>query len=192
MKIHLLPHTSYLGPDIWHLYTALSRSMKTSKLRVTGLCAGNAPGTGEFPAQMASYAENVSIWWRHHDMAFIYGCIGKWCLTSVSQFLGLPLTHFPTNLWPIIGWPDYSMELAMEIRTTRTPAFWDTSLRPMITHTSDSHQIPNQKKTKSKLQILRKLPNIQILKFCTTLYMRHTFWCCLIRCINMKWIQPEL
>ena len=23
--------------------------------------------TGEFPAQMASYAENVSIWWRHHD-----------------------------------------------------------------------------------------------------------------------------
>ena len=41
-------------------------SKKTSKLRVTGLCAGNSPGTGEFPAQMASYAENVSIWWRHH------------------------------------------------------------------------------------------------------------------------------
>ena len=32
------------------------RSKKTSKLRVTGLCAG----------QMASNAENVSIWWRHH------------------------------------------------------------------------------------------------------------------------------
>ena len=32
-----------------------------SKLRVTGLCAGNSPGTGEFPAQMASNAENVSI-----------------------------------------------------------------------------------------------------------------------------------
>ena len=30
------------------------------------LCAGNSPGTGEFLAQMASYAENVSIWWRHH------------------------------------------------------------------------------------------------------------------------------
>ena len=43
------------------------RSKKTSKLRVTGLCAGNSPGTGEFPAQMASNAENVSIWWRHHD-----------------------------------------------------------------------------------------------------------------------------
>ena len=46
------------------------RSKKTSKLRVTGLSAGNSPETGEFPAQMASNAENVSIWWRHllHDM----------------------------------------------------------------------------------------------------------------------------
>ena len=44
------------------------RSKKTSKLRVTGLCVGNSPGTGEFPPQMASNAENVSIWWRHHDI----------------------------------------------------------------------------------------------------------------------------
>ena len=29
------------------------------------------PGTGEFPAQMASYAENVSIWWRHHGLTTI-------------------------------------------------------------------------------------------------------------------------
>ena len=43
------------------------RSKKTAKLRVTGLCAGNSPGTGEFPAQMTSNAENVSIWWRHHE-----------------------------------------------------------------------------------------------------------------------------
>ena len=43
------------------------KSKKTSKLRVTGLCTGNSPGTGEFPAQMASYAENVFIWWRHHE-----------------------------------------------------------------------------------------------------------------------------
>ena len=47
-----------------------SRSKKTSKLRVTGLCAGNSPVTGEFPAQMASYAENVSIWWRHHGQSY--------------------------------------------------------------------------------------------------------------------------
>ena len=42
------------------------RSKKISKLRVTGLCEGNSPGTGEFPRQMASNTENVSIWWRHH------------------------------------------------------------------------------------------------------------------------------
>ena len=41
------------------------RSKKTPKLCVTGLCAGNSPGIGEFPAQMASNEENVSIWWRH-------------------------------------------------------------------------------------------------------------------------------
>ena len=45
------------------------RSKKTSKLRVTGLCAGNSPGTVEFPAQMASNTENVSIWWRHHGIS---------------------------------------------------------------------------------------------------------------------------
>ena len=43
------------------------RSKKTPKLHVTGLCAGNSPVTGEFPTQKASYAENVSTWWRHHD-----------------------------------------------------------------------------------------------------------------------------
>ena len=42
------------------------RSKKTSKLRVTGLCAGNSSVTGEFPAQRASNAENVSIWWLDH------------------------------------------------------------------------------------------------------------------------------
>ena len=48
------------------------RSKKTSKHCVTGLCVGNSPGTGEFPAQMDSYAENVLIWWRHHET-----CMGK-------------------------------------------------------------------------------------------------------------------
>ena len=47
--------TVYLGAD-----------EKKSKLRVTGLCVRNSPVTGEFPAQMASNAENVPIWWRHH------------------------------------------------------------------------------------------------------------------------------
>ena len=44
------------------------RSKKTSKLRVTGHCTGNLPVTGELPAQMASNAENVSIFWRYHGV----------------------------------------------------------------------------------------------------------------------------
>ena len=43
------------------------RSKKTSKLRVTGFCEENSPVTGEFSAQRACNAENVFIWWRHHD-----------------------------------------------------------------------------------------------------------------------------
>ena len=46
------------------------RPKKTSNLRVTGLCEGNSPVTGEFSAQRASSAENVSIWWRHPEFAF--------------------------------------------------------------------------------------------------------------------------
>ena len=45
------------------------RLMKSSKLRITGLCAGNSPVIGEFPAQTANNAGNVSISWRHHDHA---------------------------------------------------------------------------------------------------------------------------
>ena len=36
-------------------------------LRVTCLFELNSPVTDEFPAQRASNAEKVSIWWRHHD-----------------------------------------------------------------------------------------------------------------------------
>ena len=47
-------------------YSLLNRlfrrsSKKTPKLRVTSLCAGISPVTGEIPAQMPSNAENVSI-----------------------------------------------------------------------------------------------------------------------------------
>ena len=56
------PHACLLNRLFRH------RSKKTSKLRVTGLCEVNSPVTGEFSAQRASNAEDVSIGWRHHDM----------------------------------------------------------------------------------------------------------------------------
>ena len=72
------------------------KSKKTSKLRVTGLCAGNSPGTGEFPAQMASYAENVSIWWRHH--------VNPPDLRSVGIILSWPCILITALLLCLTGW----------------------------------------------------------------------------------------
>ena len=53
------------------LFNHLSRGTwkKTSKLCVTGLCEGTPPVNGGFPAQRASDAENVSIWWCHHEIS---------------------------------------------------------------------------------------------------------------------------
>ena len=67
-------------------------SKKTPNLRVTGLCAGNSPGTGEFPAQMASNAENVSISWRHHVMRNAQDSILDMSLKIISIALQ---PHFP-------------------------------------------------------------------------------------------------
>ena len=39
---------------------------KPSKAPRRGFCAGSSPVSCEVPAQRASNAENVSIWWRHH------------------------------------------------------------------------------------------------------------------------------
>ena len=49
------------SPTTVYLIVYSDADKKTLKLRVNGLCAGKLPGTGEFPAQMASYSENVSI-----------------------------------------------------------------------------------------------------------------------------------
>ena len=95
---------------------------RTSKLRLTGLCAWNSPVTGECPRTMASYAENVSIWRRHHgawskpmmDMVKISQCItfnkGNKAKT-VCICLGIyciwdrTCNYFPQYLWDVITWP---------------------------------------------------------------------------------------
>ena len=100
------------------------RSKKTSKLRVTGLCAGNSPGTGEFPAQMASYAENVSIWWRHHVKSMrehrawpLYTEIRKFpfCSCILSNCCYVPVTYKINK--NIFGWINlwYMKIIAMQI-----------------------------------------------------------------------------
>ena len=70
------------------------RSKKASKLRVTGLCVGNSPGTGEFPGQMASDAENASIWWRHRDC-------GRLISSDWSEIYPYCWEIMQTNQWQI-------------------------------------------------------------------------------------------
>ena len=65
-------HDCLLIRLLWH------RSKKTSKLRVMGHCERKLPGTDKFPAQRASSAENVSIWWRHHDDIEWDMLLGAW------------------------------------------------------------------------------------------------------------------
>ena len=57
----------------WFAQTFVQAQIKkTSKFRGTGPCEGNSPVTGAFPPPKASYAENVSIWWRHHIKRNVY------------------------------------------------------------------------------------------------------------------------
>ena len=48
------------------------------------LC-GEFTVTGEFPAQRASNAENVSIWWRHHGDGTVLQSISPACTTNREE-----------------------------------------------------------------------------------------------------------
>ena len=63
------------------------------------LCAGNSPGTAEFPAQMASNAENVSTCWRHHVMSNkllckLYNVPSHYCIFIKNDMTGKRMFGF--------------------------------------------------------------------------------------------------
>ena len=78
------------------------RSKQISNLRFTGLCAGNSPVISEFPAQMASNAETVSIWWRHHALL---GVVIAKSVSSYSPFWVLSKHRLPVkncvHIWQV-------------------------------------------------------------------------------------------
>ena len=92
------------------------RSKKTSNLRVTGLCAGNSPGTGEFPAQMASNAENVSIWRRNHGLtATSYELISDHCFLAPAELNPQPLrdVYFTNVFFKLISYGALSLPMSL-------------------------------------------------------------------------------
>ena len=94
------------------------RSKKTSKLRVTGLCVGISPGNGEFPAQMARNAENVSIWWRHHGVIYLPIFVRVTPLTSHGSDTALLCASFQNDRTveqPVTG-KRYSARIEFKMR----------------------------------------------------------------------------
>ena len=94
------------------------RSKKASRLRVTGPCEENLPVTGEFPAQMASNAEKVSIWWRHHEHGLSHGV-----LLSFQVPLGLFHWHWNSRLrwWKWSIYEEYHDDV---IKWKHFPRYW--------------------------------------------------------------------
>ena len=80
----------------------MRRSKKTSKLRLTGLCEGNSPVTGEFPAQRASNAENFSIRWRHHVLTFARPFRSIPPKSIITRFATLRITFL--TILDVTGW----------------------------------------------------------------------------------------
>ena len=60
--------------------------------------------SGEFPAQMTSNAENVSIWWRHHDdpsvlLEYDSDCSYLWCFHHKILVHYVSLMHIVVMLF---------------------------------------------------------------------------------------------
>ena len=130
------------------------RWTKTSKLRVTGLCAGNSSGTDEFPRKWPVTRKMFSIWWRHHDettrnseillmkystnflknsrgyltwrtLHLMYG-ISNWCQLSACHCNQIQtyLTPFPLVALTRINYPAYVPKLVDNIVSN-----WDQRTR---------------------------------------------------------------
>ena len=86
------------------VYPTVYSGADQRKHQSTGLCAGNSPATGEFPAQRASNAENVFIWWRHHvylrswcavcNIVFSCTVIYQESIVSIHQWTSYHFGHF--------------------------------------------------------------------------------------------------
>ena len=104
------------------------RSKKTSKLRYTGLCYGNLPMTGDFPAQRASNAENVSIWWRHHVIpSFASLCF---LLTSFIFMTNKKLDNWELALTILHRWGCGCQAISNQILTESSLKYFIGSAKP--------------------------------------------------------------
>ena len=110
-------------------------SKKTPKLPMTGLCVGNSPWTGEFPAQMASNAESISVWWRHlATSVFVLGQPHFRTVPNMKSHLGQ--SHIRTFVRWLLIWL-ITVILTWKICWRKCPSLLHKMLRchvPIICH----------------------------------------------------------
>ena len=134
-----------------------------------------------------------AIWWYRSGSTLAQ--VMAYCPTTPNHYLDQCWLLISKVLWysPEINFTAsvHATVLYNEVktRTTRMPAFWGYPPPP---NDYPYHWVildPKSKEDKVKVTNLKSSPKFQILEFWNGHYTRHTFWSCLIRCANMKWIR---
>ena len=107
------PRWRLKSPALWlftqpFIQTQIKENLKAPR---HWLLCGEFTGTGLFPAQRASYAENASIWWRHHVLKshglhgdYLYHSIQPWPYwEEVNCSYQTDLRKEPLSVQPFFG-----------------------------------------------------------------------------------------
>ena len=156
------------------------RSKKTSKLHVTGLCEGDSPGTGEFPAQMASNAENVSFDdVILHEIDFSYRCHlsaghSKYMAPGhlrppcwLDHAHGCHMSHIAWHMYHVTVGKQTIFERGREVcnplislllvglpsRSNNAPCHWSNSMRPRPYDTYPIYFSSSSRKTVGRVTV---------------------------------------
>ena len=106
---------------------------------------GEFTGTGEFPAQRSSNAENVSIWWRQMMRSIMSTIMNSPWLSSVSDWIS---SSFSKQGRPGRGEIQYSRSRLMTSHTAMTHSLLPSSLRATTRHPNTSN--PGNRKEQRK------------------------------------------
>ena len=117
--------------------------------------------------------QNIAVWKQIHSTK----SLGVMYITDMSKYHNMGVYGAWIKRWCLLG-STRQTSLRFEIPTAPHdyPYYWFTL-----------H--PKSRKTKWKSQIKKKK---WVWNFFNNLYTRHTFWSCLIRWVNMKWIRQVL
>ena len=142
------------------------RSKNASKLRITGLCVGNSPVTGEFPVQRASNAE------IDDGIMYILSALGP---PRSGAPLLMSVRCMPQHKQPWLSLVTISTQTLLDLAATfcRFSGLYIKSLTGMSSTTGRT-AVPNRKfRPNSKFNALRLR---QIGRHLKCLFLKENFW----------------